>query len=112
MSWSIHHVNLQAHDVPRTTGFLRDLIGLTEGEWIYPPADQMGKIGHDRDHIGYFGSRNRGVHVIRPIATFAGDNGFLHNPTLGGHVAITVADINAVAGNLDKAGIPWSDAGI
>ncbi len=111
MSWSIHHVNLQAHNVRRTTAFLRDMIGLTEGEWVYPPAEELGQIGHDEDHVGYFGSGNRGVHVVLPIATFPRDNGFLHNPTLGGHVAITVPDVHVVASNLDKAGIPWSDAG-
>ncbi|MFK7941547.1 MAG: hypothetical protein AB8B85_01330 [Paracoccaceae bacterium] len=112
MRWSIHHVNMCAPQVARTRWFLRDLLGLSEGTWSYPDAEQLGEIGHSDDMIAYFGSGNRGIHAVRPIATFPKDNGFLHNPTLGGHVAISVEDLNVVAHNLDKAAIPYSDAGI
>ena len=33
MSWYIHHVNLEAHDVAQTASFFRDIIGLEEGQW-------------------------------------------------------------------------------
>ncbi len=112
MDWAIHHVNICAPDVARTRAFLGGLLGLKEGEWNYPDDDQLGEIGHTDEMIAYYGSGNRGIHAVRPIATFPTDNGFLHNPTLGGHVAITVRDINAVAKGLDKASIPYSDAGI
>lgn len=112
MRWSIHHVNLCAPQVARTRAFLRDLVGLPEGTWTYPDARQLGQIGHTEDMVAYFGTDNRGIHVVRPIPTFPRDNGFLHNPTIGGHVAITVENLDAVARNLDKASIPYSDAGI
>lgn len=112
MSWSIHHVNMCAPDVARTRWFLTDLLGLSEGVWDYPDAEQLGEIGHSDDMIAYYGAGNRGIHAVKPIATFPQDNGFLHNPTIGGHVALTVPDLNAVATNLDKASIPYSDAGI
>ena len=38
-------------------------------------------------------------------------NGLDHNPTIGGHVAITVPDIDVVKRRLDAAGIQYSDAG-
>jgi len=112
MSWSIHHVNMCAPDVARTRWFLSDLLGLSEGVWEYPNEDQLGEIGHSDDMIAYYGAGNRGIHAVKPIATFPQDNGFLHNPTIGGHVALTVPDLNAVATNLDKASVPYSDAGV
>ncbi len=112
MNWAIHHVNICAPDVSRTRWFLHELVGIPVGVWTYPDADQLGEIGHDDGMIAYFGTDNRGIHAVRPIATFPGDNGLLHNPTLGGHVAITVPDIHAVADRLDRASIVYSDAGI
>ncbi len=112
MPWSIHHVNMCSPKVARTRVFLRDLLGLPEGEWVYPPAEQMGEVGHDEDSIAYFGSDNRGIHAVKPISTFPRDNGLLINPTIGGHVAIGVEDINAVMLALDKASLPYDDAGI
>jgi catechol 2,3-dioxygenase-like lactoylglutathione lyase family enzyme len=112
MRWSIHHVNICAPQVGRTRHFLTELVGLTEGVWSYPPAEQMGEVGHGGESLAYYGTGNRGVHAVRPIATFPRDNGLLHNPTIGGHVAITLPDIHALMLNLDKASIPYSDAGI
>ena len=112
MDWSIHHVNIQAHDVRATAAFWRDMIGIPQGTWTYPPSHQVGKVGHDDDHIAYFGTENRGLHIVKPIPTFTRDNGFLHNPTIGGHVAVTVPDLKAVMRRLDAAGIPYTDAGV
>jgi len=96
MSWSIHHVALQAHSVARTAGFLRDLVGL-------------GETFGGTEGAAHFGADGRGAHVLRPDAGWAQARGVVHNPTMRGHVAITVADIGAVAGRLDKAGIPWTE---
>ena len=112
MPWSIHHVNMCAPKVDRTRWFLKDLVGLTEGDWVYPPSDQIGEVGHAMDSLAYFGSENRGIHAVRPISTFPRDNNLLINPTIGGHVAIGVDDINAVMQALDKASLPYDDAGI
>lgn len=111
MHWSIHHVNICSPQVARTRTFLSDLLGLPEGVWTYPPADQVGKVHHARDTLAYYGTENRGIHAVRPIATFPRDNNLLHNPTIGGHVAISVPDLHALMLNLDKAAIPYSDAG-
>ncbi len=112
MAWSIHHVNLCAPDVARTRWFLRDLVGIPEGEWTYPDEEQLGQIGHSEDMVAYFGTGNRGIHAVRPIATFPADNGLMHNPTIGGHAAITVPDLHQVIKRLDAASIPYSDAGV
>ncbi|MGI9500269.1 MAG: VOC family protein [Geminicoccaceae bacterium] len=106
----LHHINLPALEVRETKAFLTDMIGLKEGRWIYP--DRPGELHHDDDSIAYFGTENRGLHVVRQVPSFAHDNGFMHNPTVGGHFAISVPDIEAVAVRLDAAGIPYSDAGV
>lgn len=110
MAWMLHHINLPALDVRETRAFLRDVVGLVEGRWIYP--DRPGELHHDDDSIAYFGIENRGLHVVRSVASFASDNGFMHNPTVGGHFAISVTDLAAVQQRLDQASIPHSDAGV
>ncbi|MEM7189845.1 MAG: hypothetical protein AAF439_09555 [Pseudomonadota bacterium] len=112
MRWSIHHVNMCAPKVARTRWFLSDLLGMSEGVWTYPSAEQTGEVGHAVDTMAYFGTENRGIHAVRPISTFPKDNGILHNPTIGGHVAITIPSVHDLMVNLDKAGIFYSDAGI
>ena len=110
MDWYIHHVNVPSHDVSQARVFYRDVLGLPEGEWRYPPADARGQVPHTADTMAYFGTDNRGIHVVRPSPTFASDNGFFHNPTIGGHFAITVSDLATVMARLDRAGIIYSDA--
>ncbi len=110
MGWYIHHVNISAFDVPAARDFLKNIIGLELGEWRYP--EQVGELHHDENSIAYFGCENRGIHLVRPIPTFAVDNGFVHNPTMGGHFAITVPDIRAVMRRFDDAGVVYSDAGV
>ena len=110
MSWYVHHVNLQAHDVRQAAAFFRDIVGMEEGVWTYP--EQTGEVGHGPDTIAYFGTENRGLHIVRAITSFAADNGFVHNPTIGGHHAICVPDVLAVKRRLEAAGVVVSDAGV
>ena len=110
MGWYIHHVNLQAYDVPEAAAFYRDIIGLEDGVWVYP--DEVGDVGHNPDSIAAFGSLNRGLHVVRAIPDFTRRNKLFHNPTIGGHVAITVPDADAVKTRLEAAGTTVSDAGV
>ena len=109
MDWYIHHINTPAVDVKTTAAFLRNIAGMQDGVWTYP--ENAGELHHRDDTIAYFGSANRGLHVVKPIPTFARDNGLIHNPTVGGHVAITVSDIQGVMARLDEAGVVYSDAG-
>ncbi|MEL6427365.1 MAG: VOC family protein [Pseudomonadota bacterium] len=115
MSWSIHHVNLQAHDVQKTARFYRTVLGMESSDWVFPA--QKGYISADPDKLALFadpskGDGHRGVHLIAPDPEFAAKNGLMHNPSIGGHVAIEVSDLQAVMGRLRAAGIPYSDAGV
>ena len=77
---------------------------------MYP--DQVGKVGLSPETIAYFGTQNQGLHIVKAITSFARDNKFIHNPTIGGHFAICVPDVNAVKAKLTSEGIVVSDAGV
>ncbi len=116
MSWSIHHVNLPATDVRASARFYAEIIGLSEGRWVFPPPEQVGHISADPAQLTLFpcdtASRgeNSGLHLILPEPEFARRNNLDHNPSIGGHVAIQVADLDAVIARLQAAGIPFSYA--
>lgn len=117
MSWSIHHVNLQAVDVRATARFYSDILGMAEGRWVFPPSEQTGAISTDPAKLTVFpcstaaAGANAGLHLIRPDPAFARENGLDHNPSIGGHVAVQVADLDAVIRRLREAGIPYSETG-
>lgn len=108
--WAIHHVNLHAHDVRATVAFFVEVAGMAEGTWLAPP--DMGDFSIDRRELALLtaGRDYRGLHLIRPDPGFALRNGFAHNPSIGGHPAFRVPDIQAVMRRLAAAGILYSDA--
>jgi catechol 2,3-dioxygenase-like lactoylglutathione lyase family enzyme len=111
VNWSIHHVNIPAHNVRESVAFFRDIIGLPEGQWKLPSNEFLGNFRADPDYLAIFGDNSRGIHIVKPVPEFAKNNGLLVNPTIGGHFAITVPDIAAVKARLDKAGIMYSEGG-
>ncbi|MBX2825766.1 MAG: VOC family protein [Gammaproteobacteria bacterium] len=117
MSWSIHHVNLAANDVRQTAGFYTEILGFAEGRWVFPPAEQVGHISADPAKLTLFPTDtasegdNAGLHLIKPEAEFARRNQLDHNPSIGGHVAFQVPDLDQVIARLQKAGIPYSLTG-
>lgn len=110
MGWYLHHVNIQAFDVIQTAKFYRDLIGMKDGVWAYPDAETERQ--EDPETRAFFGSENRGIHVVRGRPEFAAKNHLAHNPTLGGHFAVTVGDASAVKARMEAAGHMVSDAGV
>jgi len=111
MDWSIHHVALPAHDVRASAVFYSSLLGLIETDLITTTGASRGTFSSDRNAAAIFGAGNRGLHIVRPIPTFARDNGLPLNPTVGGHVAITVPDLALVKTRLDAAEILYADVG-
>ena len=111
MDWYIHHVNTPAVNVPRVAAFLTETMDMVHGSaWLYP--ENAGELNHNPDTIAFFGEECRGMHVCKPLAHFAVDNGFLHNPTIGGHVAFNVNDIEGMKARLRAAGVAFTDAGM
>lgn len=118
MSWKIHHVNLPAHDVRESAAFYSAIFGMQEGTFKRPAAggsfrsDASAIAAFEQAHAERMGlGVNNGLHIVKPVPGFARDNGLAHNPTIGGHVAITVPDLDAVMRRLDAAGVMSSDAG-
>lgn len=109
--WFIHHVNLPAHDVRRTAAFFSDLVGIEEGVWQTAAGSPETNMVNDRTRLALFGDDNRGLHIVKPVPDFAKRNGFDHNPTVGGHFAITVKDLDATHARLKAAGVLVTDAG-
>ncbi len=118
MSWAIHHVNLPATDVRASARFYTEIIGMAEEAWTFPPPAQTGQVSADPARLTLFTpsmsaeGANPGLHLIRPEPEFARMNGLDHNPSIGGHVAIQVKDLDAVIARLKAAGIPFSATGI
>ena len=96
-------------DVRKTAAFYSEILGLQEKALQRPP--EAGNFRADPEALAVFGSENRGLHLIRPVASWARDNGLAHNPSIGGHFAVTVPDLDALMARLDTLGVPYSDAG-
>jgi len=117
MNWSIHHVNLAANDVRETAHFYSEILGFAEGSWVFPPAEQVGHISADPARLTIFPGNtisqgdNSGLHLIKPEPEFARKNALDHNPSIGGHVAFQVDDLDAVIRRLKAAGIAYSLTG-
>ena len=111
MDWYIHHVNTPAVRVRRVARFLEDIVGMVHGSrWLYPK--EAGHLDHNPDTIAFYGEECRGIHVCKPLEDFAQNNGFLHNPTIGGHFALNVREIDAIKSRLTTAGVAYTDAGM
>jgi catechol 2,3-dioxygenase-like lactoylglutathione lyase family enzyme len=112
MGWSLHNVNLQARDVRRTAAFYTEILGMTERDWVFP--DTRGYLPGDPDKLALLGDGREGhtgLHLIAPDPEFARKNNLIHNPSVGGHVAIHVDDLGAVIDRLTAAGIAFSVTG-
>jgi catechol 2,3-dioxygenase-like lactoylglutathione lyase family enzyme len=99
MICTIHHVNLPANDVRASARFYSNIVGMAEGSWIFPPAEQVGHISADPEKLTLFPTsttsegENADLHLIRPEPAFARNNQLDHNPSIGGHVALQVKSL-------------------
>jgi catechol 2,3-dioxygenase-like lactoylglutathione lyase family enzyme len=110
---SIHHINISAHDVRQAVSFYRDIIGMKERPWDLPEGSTRGDFSVDPEFIALLGtgSNSRGLHIVKPVPDFHIKNGLMFNPTIGGHFALTVPDLDAVKRRLDAAGTLYSEGG-
>ena len=108
MTWSIHHVNLNALDVAQSVKFYSEIIGLGAA---VPLGALRGNPQQSATDAHFFGDGIHGLHIGKPDLMFAMKNRMPINPTLGGHVAFNVPDLDAVKRRLDAAGIVYSDPG-
>jgi catechol 2,3-dioxygenase-like lactoylglutathione lyase family enzyme len=97
MSWSIHRASLLTHDLAVAERFFGTLLGLGAATRI------------DGQTLA-FGGTSRGLRVHRPHPALARPGGELLGSVGSRHVAVDVADLNRVVGNLDKAAVPHVEA--
>jgi len=112
MAWSIHHVNLEARNVAQTARFYTEILGMTLGTWAFP--ETRGYLPGDPDKLALLGDGREGhtgLHLIAPDPEFAAKNNMAHNPSIGGHVALQVDDLDGVIARLTEAGVPHSVTG-
>jgi catechol 2,3-dioxygenase-like lactoylglutathione lyase family enzyme len=108
--WGIHHVNLEASDVPEAAAFYVEIAGMTEGRWQAPA--EAGDVIVDPTLVSLLslGDFNRGIHIVRADPSFPTRYSLAHNPTIGGHPAFSVRDVHAVKARLERDGVLVSDA--
>ncbi|TCR59431.1 VOC family protein [Bosea sp. BK604] len=108
VSWSLHHVNLNAHNVAESAKFFGEILGLDGGRSRDAIA---GVTSNAKTGAYYFGEGTSGLHICRPDLMLALKHNMPINPSVGGHVAITVQDLDAVKRRLDAVGIVYADPG-
>ena len=111
MSWTIHHVNLQVNDVRESAAFYGDVLGMPEGTMRQDAGPQSAATGPDRFAYLPEHDDSRSLHIVKPVPGFSRESGMWINPTVGGHLAIRVDDLDRIKQRLDARGWPYFDAG-
>ena len=106
MSWRLHHTNVTAYDVARSTEWYTNVIGLTPR----PPSFETGH-GKGRDIAWFEVDGSAQLHLSAPVRNFARDNGFHLDPISRGHVAIEVDDLEVVKQRLRERDMYFADPG-
>ena len=112
LEWGIHHMNLESLDVRRSISFFCKIAGMTEGKWVAPVNKGDFSIDPSELAILPLSDNNRGLHVINPDDGFGWRNNFAHNPSIGGHPALTIKDLSSLKKKLDNKQILYSDANV
>ena len=111
-NWRFHHINLESYDVRSSVKFLAHNLKIKEGVWLAP--EKLGDVNIKNNQLAIFplNEHHAGIHVNKADFTFNWRNNFLHNPTIGGHPAFQVDNINEFLRKLKNSNIPFTDAKI
>ena len=110
--WSFHHINLESYNVRSSVDYITQFLQIREGTWKAP--ETIGDVNIDKTQLSIFptGNHHEGLHINKADFTFSWRNSFIHNPTIGGHPAFTVKDIESFMVKLEKNKIAFTDAKI
>jgi catechol 2,3-dioxygenase-like lactoylglutathione lyase family enzyme len=110
MSWSVNHVTISSYDLERSARFYREVFGMEASSFERSTHDSVNLM--DADHFRYYvdGSGVE-LHVARPVPEFERRNGVHINPTVNGHFALTVDDLEATSARMEAARATWAHAG-
>ena len=109
-TWNFHHINLECYDVRSSVNFIKKYLKIKEGVWKAPV--ELGKVNISPNQLAIFNlnDNHSGIHINKADFTFSWRNNFIHNPTIGGHPAFSITDINFLIKRLKKNDIPFTDA--
>lgn len=109
-SWAFHHINLECYDVRESVNFIKKYLKIEEGYWSPPP--ELGDVNISPNQLAIFNldDNHSGIHINKADFTFGWRNKFLHNPTIGGHPAFNVKNIEFILEKLERNNIPFTDA--
>lgn len=110
MSWRIHHVNVPAPNYSATIEFYESVFGMQDAGMPLKERDR-GCFKHDRENVSWYEDGSAQIHISRPNPNMGRDNGFFLNPSLKGHLAIEVDDIERVKANLEARDLYFADPG-
>ena len=87
-------------------------LNMKEGSWETP--ETLGDVNIKKTQLAIFPSNKKhgGLHINKADFTFNWRNKFIHNPTIGGHPAFSVSNIEEFIAKLKKYKIPFTDAKI
>ena len=110
--WQFHHINLESYNVRKSVNFLKKFLLFKEGIWN--PPEKLGDVNINNKQLAIFplNFQNGGVHINKADFTFSTRNNFDHNPTIGGHPAFSVKNINQFIKKLKRFNITFTDAKI
>ena len=108
--WNFHHINLECYDVRQSVNFFKNNLKMEEGKWKAPL--ELGDVNIDRNQLSIFNLDNNhsGIHINKADFLFSWRNKFVHNPTIGGHPAFNIKDINTFLTKLESSKIAFTDA--
>ena len=110
MAWRLHHVNIAAPNFSETLAFYKEVLGMQSVGMPIKKEDR-GVFKYDDDNVAWFEDGNAQIHMSRPNPNMARDNNYFVNPSLGGHVAIEVDDIEEVKRRLNARRVYFADPG-
>lgn len=108
MKWELHHVNLQAFDIQKSVRFYREILQF-EGSSAHTIGKGTATLPIDPSNHAVIGEDNAGIHLYVPAPDFALKAGFSINPTIHGHTAFRVKDIDGLKKRLEAAGILYAE---
>ena len=112
LKWKFHHMNLESYDVRGSVNFFDYYLNINEGSWKAP--EKIGDVNINKNQLAILPLNKNfgGMHINQADFTFSWRNKFIHNPTIGGHPAFSIKNIQQFIDKLKKHKIPFTDAKI
>jgi catechol 2,3-dioxygenase-like lactoylglutathione lyase family enzyme len=112
MGWRLHHVHIPVQNIRENAAFYTRILGMQEEPFPYHSDGGIVTDRSSQTRAYFLDDSNCEVHMSRPTQRFSYDNHLFLHPTVSGHLAINVDDIDEVKEALHKEDVPFEDAGV